>query len=150
MAFHEAGHAVAALHLQIRFDAITLSRVSVHHSQFDLTDPYDIERDAIFTLAGEVAEGLMHNEIGHTSEDDRKLFEQLCIDRHPNSQELRDRWRKEIEEKTNALVERHCESIERLSEFLLENRRVSEREAREHLNWKASSNGMLMVWDGDL
>ena len=69
MAHHEAGHAVVALALGIPFTKVTLGGVRFKPASFDLTKPYDIQRDAMFTLAGETVEAWVHEDTGHTSED---------------------------------------------------------------------------------
>jgi hypothetical protein len=150
MAHHEAGHAVAALALGIPFTNVTLSGVRVKPSAFDLTNPYDIERDAMFTLAGESAEACVHEDAGHTSDDDQRHFEELCVDRHPENQERRAGWRLEMHRKTDVLVQQHWSSIELLAAYLLRNGSLSHAEVVEHLKWKLVPNQHVMVWNGDL
>ena len=147
LAHHEAGHAVAALELRIRFTDVTLAKVHLPPRAFDLTRHYDIERDAVFTLAGECAEACVHEDVGHTSECDRRHLEELSVDRYPDEPDRRSAWKLEMEDRANVLVQKHWGMIQRLAMHLLINETVSMAQAIEHLQWPTSHNVQSIVWD---
>jgi len=147
LAHHEAGHAVAALELHIPFTDVTLAKVRVPPNALDLTTPFDIERDAVFTLAGECAESLVHEELGHASESDRRHLEELSVDRYPDEPDRRSTWKSEMEDRANALVLKHWGKVQRLAEYLLIHQTVSRARAIEHLQRTAGRNVQSIVWD---
>lgn len=150
MAHHEAGHAVAALALRVPLTRVTLNNTQYRDGAFDLGDPYDLARDAIFTLAGEEAEARIHDDPGHTSEDDRNHFEDLCDVRYPHDPDRRARWKLRMQLETDALISQHLDSIALLAALLLTRRDLSVGEVVGYLKWPNTSNRFSIHVDSDL
>lgn len=150
MAHHEAGHAVAALALRVPLTRVTLNKTKYRDGAFDQDDPYDLARDAIFTLAGEEAEAQIHDDSGHTSEDDRKHFENLCDIRYPHDPDRRARWKLGMQLETCTLVSQYFDSIALLAALLVTRRDLSVGEVVRHLKWPTTSNLFSIHLDSDL
>jgi hypothetical protein len=147
LAHHEASNVVAALELRIPFINVTFGKVRVPPRAFDLSNQHDVERDAVFTLAGECAEARIHEDLGHTSECDRKHLEELSVDRHPDEPHLRATWKLEMEGTADLVVQKHWEMIERLATYLLVKQVASRAQVIEHLQWPTSHNVQWLVFD---
>ena len=145
LAHHDAGHAVAALELRIPFTDVTLSKVTVPPNSFDLSNTHDVERDAVFTLAGECAESLIQEDVGHASECDRKHLGELSVDRYPDEPHRRAAWKQQMESEADRLVLRHSEMIKRLAAHLLVNRVIRRAGVIALLEWPQSPQSI--VWD---
>ena len=131
-AVHEAGHAVAAIKLNLDLKVVTVqgayscrarlgSLAEDPHNGIVTADPADEACDAIYTLAGERAELVLDPEKpvdACLSASDREHFQTLRPGK-ANRQELEE-WRCEMERQADLLVTQNWNSILKVARALLE------------------------------
>lgn len=135
MAYHEAGHTVAALVLRMDLKEVSINpprtRVRLPLSS-SFHDFKDVERDAVYTLAGEMAEKMIHDEDLHVSVDDRVHLQELATILYEDDPNGAAEWTAQMEIETEALVKKHSSDIESVAMKLLSDpvRRFSGNEIR--------------------
>jgi hypothetical protein len=135
MAYHEAGHTVAALVLGMELKEVSINPPRTRVRLPLLTsfhDFIDIERDAVYTLAGEMAEKMIHDEDLHVPVDDRAHLQELAAILYEDDPNGAAEWTAQMEITTEALVEKHSSDIESVAMKLLSDpvRRFSGNEIR--------------------
>lgn len=139
IAYHEAGHTVAALTLGLSLEWVSLdppkTRVRLRLSRPTSHDFIAIERDAIFTLAGEMAEKVIHDDYRHLSVDDRAHAQELVATLYSCDSNSAIEWTAKMELEAEALVESHWTDIRLIAMKLLSDpiRRFSADEFRAFL-----------------
>ncbi len=135
MAYHEAGHTVAALALCMALKEVSINPPRTRVRLPLLTSFHDsiaIERDAVYTLAGEMAEKVIHDEDEHVSVDDRAHLQELAASLYADDPNGAAKWTARMEIKTEVLVEKHWSDIVSVATKLLSDpvRRFSGNEIR--------------------
>jgi ATP-dependent Zn protease len=144
VAFHEAGHAVAAYVLRRRINLVTIVGGDGHNGRVSLTElaPRHLkrrERDAIIGLAGVPAErrllGGKHDRRGF--ENDRlgvlELLEDIAVRRGENPELVLESRISDALEEAKRIVNDHWPAVESLADQLLRRRTLSGRAARKLL-----------------
>lgn len=115
IAYHEAGHTVAALALGMSLEWVSMNppKTRVHLRLLRPTshDFIAIERDAVFTLAGEMAEKVIHDDYGYLSVDDRAHVQELAAILYPCDSNNTIEWTARMEIEAEALVTKHWTDI---------------------------------------
>lgn len=115
IAHHEAGHAVVAQILGMSLEWVSLdppkTRVRHRLSRPASHDFIAIDRDAVFTLAGEMAEKAIHYDYGHLSMDDRACVQGLATTLYPCDPNSAVEWTAKMEIEAETLVAKHWTDI---------------------------------------
>ena len=135
-AYHEAGHTVAALELRMSLEWVSLNppKTSTRFRPSTLTfhEFIAIERDAVFTLAGEMAEKVIHDDYEHLSVDDRMHLQNLADTLYPDDPNGAAEWKARMQIEAEALIEKRWTDIVSVAMKLLSDpvRRFSANEIR--------------------
>lgn len=139
VAFHEAGHAVAAAVLRVTIERITIAPsgdVAGHvlhdygvnmneiiYSDDGANRQWALERTAIIALAGEVAQRRFRAESvteEHAGGDRLAVHQALDHLAGWHDQELRDAWWRVLELRTDRLISQHWHTVQGLASLLLQ------------------------------
>ena len=139
MAYHEAGHTVAALvrGLPLQWTSVSPPKTMVRNHLLlpSFHDFIAIERDAVVTLAGEMAEKRIHDDYEPASDDDKAHLQTLAATLYPDDPNGANEWTARMKIKTEALVEKHWNNIVSVAMKLLSDplHQFSAREIKVHL-----------------